>query len=70
MWFFKSEPKKHTASMPTGRKVASFTPLIEFKCAATDTVYVIGQTYHVREGNGALAARCEKWISEGKIQWL
>lgn len=45
-----------------------FTPLKEFTCKETGSVYVPGLSYHVLEGNAALAARVEKWIAAGKVR--
>lgn len=45
-----------------------FTPLEDFHDPDLRSDYCAGLTYTVRPGNTALAAKVEKWLTEGRVQ--
>ena len=76
--FLKRKPKRPdpapaaghqrvVAIQPAGRVVDQFVPTDDFPCTATGTQYMKGHTYHVREGNDALAQRVAAWRASGKV---
>lgn len=80
-WFKKDKPaeaptlpaSKHYAGMPTEAIIRVFIPKNDFDGHTSSGEllghYMKGRRYFLREGNFVLQNLCEKWKSEGKINW-
>jgi len=67
-WFSKKKSVGVTASSPVGKPIKKFTSLQSFTDSETNTQYVTGMGYTVREGNVRLDEKVSIWENEGLIK--
>lgn len=71
MWPFKKKehPKKKIVQVVAGgRVIGSFVALKNFTCPDTESVYVKGMVYNIREGNQHLNDVLQTWSGAGKVR--
>ena len=50
-----------------GRVIGGFIPNSNFTCPVTNSIYVKGQFYNIRQGNKELINRVNDWVRSGKV---
>ena len=69
--FFKKKlpPKGHIRQVTAGNRIIGvFTALDNFTCPDTESVYVKGMQYNVREGNKHIQDVLPTWVAAGKVR--
>ncbi len=66
----KEKPATVVATMPGGRILAVFVPTRDFFSGETQSQYLPGMKYSLREGNAKLTALLPQWEKQGLIHIL
>lgn len=65
----KATPKSHIRQVTAGNRIiGEFTALENFVCPDTESVYVKGMKYNIREGNKHVQDVLPIWEATGKVR--